>query len=46
MGDYNDGAQLQDASHHISSKHVRLEGVCGFGFIWVLGIELVILLLE
>ena len=36
-GDYNDGAQLQDTSHHISSKHIRLEGVCGFGF---LGIEL------
>ena len=42
-GDYNDGAQLQDTSHHISSKHIRLEGVCGFGF---LGIELDIFIIE
>ena len=42
-GDYNDGAQLQDTSHHISSKHTRLEGVCGFGF---LGIELDIFIIE
>ena len=42
-GDYNDGAQLQDTSHHISSKHIRLEGVCGFGF---LGIELDTFIIE